>query len=105
MHWTDVMILAKKSRVIDLRMLIQSKMKKIVAKHKASLPRLNHQYTAENSIGKLGSLGNIGLDSISRLSPSAPNLNAQILETNREHIEEDSEDNNGTGTIDESKVE
>jgi len=42
MHWTDVMILAKKSRVIDLRMLIQSKMKKIVAKHRASVPKLNH---------------------------------------------------------------
>ena len=110
MHWTDVMMMANKTRVIDLREIIQSRMQTLCSDHIASAPSMSPNATANKPLLKFGSIGSaVGIDSIQRISAASPsprNSTTQIMETNREQNQDDDDDvANNSGQFEKSKIE
>ena len=91
LHWSDVMIQSEKSNIINLREHIQARMNLLSA-----------EYLAKNDGGRpLSSkltTGPITAGELPKLTPLSPsmaqdNSAAQIIETNREDVEDDNEEN------------
>lgn len=90
MHWTDVMIQAEKSEIVELKDLIQARMNKLMAEHigKSDTNR-------PNSSGQPAKLL-AGIDSHTRISAASPTIPndsaAAIAESNAVEENEDHEE-------------
>ena len=93
MHWSDVMIQAEKSRVVEIKDVIQARLNKIYAEHLAKSDMMR-PHSSGSPLKPLSGLDSI--QKISAMSPSPHASNAQIIETNREDVEEqDGEEQKG----------